>query len=134
MKITAIRATSRASVKVGDSFYTVEYCEERSIDPDDNVEEERKKLWDTCNGEVDNQIEDTQRQYRQRKAHRLHKRLDETVHQRQSQSENRNSDIPTISNGVQSRHKPDSYRRRDRNPKPTHDKVHDNSFPFTFLQ
>ena len=58
MKITAIRATSRASVKIKDSFYTVEYCEERSIDPEDNVEEERTKLWNTCNGEVDNQLED----------------------------------------------------------------------------
>lgn len=58
MKVTSIRATSRASVKVADSFYTVEYCEERSIDPDDNVEEERSKLWDTCNNEVDAQIED----------------------------------------------------------------------------
>lgn len=58
MKVTSIRATSRASVKVADSFYTVEYCEERSIDPEDNIEEERKKLWDTCNYEVDNQIED----------------------------------------------------------------------------
>lgn len=58
MKVTSIRATSRASVKVADSFYTVEYCEERSIDPEDNIEEERKKLWDTCNIEVDTQIED----------------------------------------------------------------------------
>ena len=58
MKITSIRATSRASVKIHDSFYTMEYCEERSIDPDDNVEEERAKLWDTCNNEVDAQIED----------------------------------------------------------------------------
>lgn len=58
MKVTSIRATSRASVKVHDSFYTVEYCEERSIDPEDNIEEERSKLWDTCNKEVDSQIED----------------------------------------------------------------------------
>lgn len=58
MKVTSIRATSRASVKVADSFYTVEYCEEHSIDPEDNVEEERKKLWDICNSEVDSQIED----------------------------------------------------------------------------
>lgn len=58
MRTTSIRATSRASIKVNDSFYTVEYCEERSIDPEDNVEEEREKLWDTCNTEVDNQIED----------------------------------------------------------------------------
>lgn len=58
MKVVTIKAASRASVKVVDSFYTVEYCEERSIDPDDNIEEQRKALWDTCNGEVDNQIED----------------------------------------------------------------------------
>jgi hypothetical protein len=58
MKVTSIRATSRASVKVHDSFYTVEYCEERSIDPEDDVTEEREKLWNTCNGEVDAQIED----------------------------------------------------------------------------
>lgn len=58
MKVVTIKATSRASVKVADSFYTVEYCEERSIDPDDNIEEQRKALWDTCNGEVDAQIED----------------------------------------------------------------------------
>lgn len=58
MTVTSIRATSRASVKVGDSFYTVEYCEERSVGPDDIVEKERCDLWDTCNGEVDAQIED----------------------------------------------------------------------------
>ena len=66
MKVMSIRATSRASVKISDSFYTVEYCEERSIDPDDNVEEERKKLWDTCNGEVDNQLEDIIRSFSKR--------------------------------------------------------------------
>ena len=57
-KINTIRATSRASVKIKDSFYTIEWCEERTIEPDDNIEEERKKLWDTCNSEVDLQIED----------------------------------------------------------------------------
>lgn len=57
-KTTMIRATSRASVKIKDSFYTVEWCEERSIDPEDDIEEERKKLWDVCNSEVDLQIED----------------------------------------------------------------------------
>ena len=64
MKITTIKASSRASVKVGDSFYTVEYCEERSIDPEDNIEEERTKLWDACNGEVDSQIEDILKSFR----------------------------------------------------------------------
>ena len=55
---TAIRITSRASVKVGDNFYTIEYCEERSLPEDANVEEERKLLWDTCNNECDYQIQE----------------------------------------------------------------------------
>ena len=58
MKVTSIRATSRASVKINDSFYTVEWCEERSVDETDNIKEEREKLWETCNNEVDTQIED----------------------------------------------------------------------------
>ena len=59
-KITTIRATSRASVKVNDNFYTVEYMEERVLpqDIEYNIEEERKALWDTVNNECDGQIED----------------------------------------------------------------------------
>ena len=59
-KITTIKASSRASVKVGDSFYTIEYTEERSIPELENIsiEEERKDLWNTVNGECDRQIED----------------------------------------------------------------------------
>lgn len=66
MKVTAIRATSRASVKIKDSFYTVEWCEERALDESDNVEEEREKLWATCNGEVDGQIEDILKSFSKR--------------------------------------------------------------------
>ena len=55
---TTIKASSRASVKVGDSYYTIEWTEERSVDPTDNLEEERANLWDTANNEVDNQIKD----------------------------------------------------------------------------
>lgn len=55
---TKIQASSRASVKVGDSFYTVEWSEERTVDPTDDLEEERANLWDTANTEVDNQIRD----------------------------------------------------------------------------
>ena len=61
---TSIRATSRASMKVNDSFYTIEYCEERSIQENDDLEEERQKLWDTCNNEVDNQLEDILKMYK----------------------------------------------------------------------
>ena len=66
MTITTIRATCRASVKIKDSFYTVEYCEERSIDPNDDVEEERAALWNTCNTEVDNQLEDILKRFSNR--------------------------------------------------------------------
>lgn len=55
---TAIRITSRASIKVKDSFYTIEYCEERSIPEGADLEEERTELWGVCNSEVDNQLED----------------------------------------------------------------------------
>ena len=55
-----IKATSRASVKVGESYYTVEYSEERII-PDIegiDIEKERKFLWGDTNTECGNQIED----------------------------------------------------------------------------
>lgn len=58
--ITKISATSRASVKVRDNFYTVEYSEERVI-PDGieiDLDAERQMLWDTVNSECDNQIEE----------------------------------------------------------------------------
>lgn len=79
VKATAetIRATSRASVKIGDSYYTVEYSEERVIPQiekieavnitgeqhtetldDVDIKKERRDLWDTVNSEVDSQIED----------------------------------------------------------------------------
>ena len=59
-RTSVIRATSRASVKIRDNFYTVEYCEERTVPETDdvNLKEERQLLWDTVNNEVDMQIED----------------------------------------------------------------------------
>ena len=62
VKTTKIAATSRASVKLGDSFYTLEYSEERSVSDDvseDVLAEERVKLWDTVNTEVDSQVQET---------------------------------------------------------------------------
>ena len=58
--ITKISAVSRASVKVNDSFYTVEYQEERTlpVDMEFNIEEERAILWDTVNTECDSQVKD----------------------------------------------------------------------------
>lgn len=57
-KTTLIRATSRQSVKIHDQFYTIEFCEERTIpDMDDvNLVKERQLLWDDVNSECDNQI------------------------------------------------------------------------------
>lgn len=57
-RTTSIRCTSKASVKIKDSYYTLEYSEERCIGEDADVSEEREKLWAIVNGEVDNQIDD----------------------------------------------------------------------------
>ncbi len=61
-----ISATSRVSVKVKDTYYTLEYTEERTLPTDSitsqltgfDIEQERKLLWDTVNSEVDRQVED----------------------------------------------------------------------------
>lgn len=58
-KTTTIKVSSRASVKIRDNFFTVEYCEERTI-PDIegvNIDAERDFLWNDCNKQVDDQIE-----------------------------------------------------------------------------
>lgn len=58
--ISKITATSRASVKIKDNYFTVEYSEERIIPDIDgiSIKDERKLLWDTVNNEVDGQIQD----------------------------------------------------------------------------
>lgn len=63
--ITTIKASSRVSVCIDKNYYTVEYTEERALKDSDtlDVELEREKLWDTVNGEVDNQIEDIHRMF-----------------------------------------------------------------------
>lgn len=55
-----ITATSRASVKIKDSFYTVEYSEERVIPDIEGVDLEMEKalLWDAVNRECDGQVND----------------------------------------------------------------------------
>lgn len=62
----SIRFTSRASIKVGDNFYTVEACEERAIPelPDIDINKERKLLWDCVNNECDEQIADILKTYK----------------------------------------------------------------------
>ena len=63
-KTTIIRATSRISTKIRETFYTFEYCEERQIEDGDDVANEREKLWEVCNAEVDNQVEETLAMYK----------------------------------------------------------------------
>jgi len=59
-QISTIKATSRMSIKVKESFFTVEYCEERTIPQVEGVdiEEERYMLWDKVNSETDKQIDE----------------------------------------------------------------------------
>ena len=61
MAVKTIKATSRASVKIRDSFYTFEYSEEHTLDgiSGQDYADYKKKLWDTVNTEVDNQIIET---------------------------------------------------------------------------
>lgn len=58
-KVSTIKATSRASVKIKDCYYTVEYCEERVIPdlPDVDLIQEKNALWDAVNAECDSQVE-----------------------------------------------------------------------------
>lgn len=57
--VSTIKATSRASLKIRDNFFTVEYTEERVIPDIEGVDIEQEKiaLWDAVNAEVDNQAE-----------------------------------------------------------------------------
>jgi len=58
-KTTSIKFTSRASVKIGDSYFTFESTIEKQC-PEEFSEEDyidaKKLLWDEVNTEVDNQI------------------------------------------------------------------------------
>ena len=65
-KITTIAATSRASVKIRDNYFTVEYHEERVIPDVDgvNIEQERRILWDVVNAECDTQIDDISKTFK----------------------------------------------------------------------
>lgn len=65
-RTTTIRATNRMSLKIKDNFFTVEWCEERTLPEDVTNEEladERKKLWDICVRECENQVQEIVRVY-----------------------------------------------------------------------
>ena len=65
---TTLRFTSRASIKIGESFYTMEACEERIIPDlsDIDIKQERRLLWDAVNEEVDNQLIEVKQVYGQK--------------------------------------------------------------------
>ena len=65
-KTKTISATSRASVKVGDSFYTLQFTEERTVPQTSIVDLSKEKdlLWDEVNSQVDKQIEDVLRTFK----------------------------------------------------------------------
>ena len=54
-----ISATNRASIKIRDSYFTVEFSEERVIpdNADVDLQKEKDALWESVTAEVDNQIE-----------------------------------------------------------------------------
>lgn len=56
-KTTKIVATSRAAIKIKESYYTVEYSEERTVPDVEDIDlaQERKILWDEVNAVVDDQ-------------------------------------------------------------------------------
>ena len=58
-----IFASSRASVKVKETFYTFEYSEKRSVDLPYNMDESalddaKANLWLTVHAQVDKQVEE----------------------------------------------------------------------------
>ena len=65
-KTSKIQATSRISLKIRDTFYTVEYSEERVIPDIEGVDlvKERELLWDCVNAEVDSQAKDIENSYK----------------------------------------------------------------------
>lgn len=55
----SIKFTSRMSVKIRDTYYTVEACEERVLPEDGSalVDKERALLWNTVHGECEDQVQ-----------------------------------------------------------------------------
>ena len=60
METYSIKFTSRASVKINDSYYTFPNDNKKKVDFD----KERALLWDCVNNECDNQIQDILRVYK----------------------------------------------------------------------
>ncbi len=61
MKLDKFNTVSRASVKIGNSFYTFEFGGEWFLEEGDDVNKCKKSAWDTCHTEVDKQIDEVVR-------------------------------------------------------------------------
>ena len=61
-KVTKIKATSRAAIKIRDNFYTLEATEEREILDDSDMQGQWDLIFDSVNGIVDYQVEDVVKQ------------------------------------------------------------------------
>lgn len=58
-KVKAIRAVSRVSACLQETWYCFEFSETREITDDSKISEIRADLWNTVNNEVDNQVQYT---------------------------------------------------------------------------
>ena len=58
-KVKAIRAVSRVSACLQETWYCFEFSETREIVDDTKIAEIRNDLWNTVNNEVDNQVQYT---------------------------------------------------------------------------
>ena len=58
-KTTTIRAELKITPQIKGTYYSFCYSEERQVMDDDNVEQEKNKLWDDVYNTVANQINST---------------------------------------------------------------------------
>ena len=60
VSVVEIRADSSLTIELNKRWFKINYGETRIINnpKEVNIEEERKKLWQTVNNETDNQIQD----------------------------------------------------------------------------
>lgn len=58
-KTTKIEASLKITPKIKDTYYSFTYTEERQVMDDDNVEQEKNKLWDDVYNTVATQINST---------------------------------------------------------------------------
>ena len=53
-----ISATSKVSAELNSVWYAFSFTESVEINDDSNIEDERQKIWNTVNSQVDTQVQD----------------------------------------------------------------------------